>query len=410
VGQRVRAVVGLAAGMTSLVVLFEARTQRRTFALRQGAGGESLGEVALDESTFPTTQDAPPLTLHRVEVETSGESADLLKPLVKQLRRACNLRRARQSKFESGLAARGLTPIAGIDLGRTAVHADDTMRTLAYATLRRDAADMLALEPAARLLVSAGEDSAAIHAMRVAIRRQRAALSLFKEALPLSMQMPSLRDDLGWLGQSLGAVRDLDVQLEQLRAWQIDDPALLERLSQQRAQAHKQLLRAFNSARYQRFVAAYTTLLREGPDLSRDEQMPLREAMPALLQRAHRKLRRQGDALLADVAEGAEGVPASAYHQVRIKAKRLRYALEFVRHVCGKPAKRLHARLVTLQDTLGQLQDATVATDRLRALGLHTPGLRAAMQHYAQQAAAAREQFPALYARVRGKRRRILDF
>ena len=44
-----------------------------------------------------------------------------------------------------------------------------------------------------------------------ATRRLRAALSLFADVLPVRAQV--FREELGWLGRTLGAVRDLDVQL-----------------------------------------------------------------------------------------------------------------------------------------------------------------------------------------------------
>ena len=58
--------------------------------------------------------------------------------------------------------------------------------------------------------------------MRVASRRLRAALSLFADFLPPSAE--KLRDDLRWVAHTLGAVRDLDVQMEQLDGWLPDVP------------------------------------------------------------------------------------------------------------------------------------------------------------------------------------------
>jgi len=58
----------------------------------------------------------------------------------------------------------------------------------------------------------AGEDLEELHEMRVATRRLRAALDFFADVLPLRAR--TFRDELGWLAAVLGAVRDLDVQLE----------------------------------------------------------------------------------------------------------------------------------------------------------------------------------------------------
>jgi CHAD domain-containing protein len=53
-------------------------------------------------------------------------------------------------------------------------------------------------------------------------------------------------------------------------------------------------------------------------------------------------------------------------HQIRIKAKRLRYAAEAVSVVGGKPARRLSQAAADLQDVLGAHHDAVTAETWLR--------------------------------------------
>ena len=76
--------------------------------------------------------------------------------------------------------------------------------------LRRQLGVLREKEPGTRL----GEDIEELHDMRVATRRLRAALALFSTVLPVRAQ--TFREELGWLGRVLGAVRDLDVQLDGL--------------------------------------------------------------------------------------------------------------------------------------------------------------------------------------------------
>jgi CHAD domain-containing protein len=52
-------------------------------------------------------------------------------------------------------------------------------------------------------------------------------------------------------------------------------------------------------------------------------------------------------------------------HALRIDCKRLRYSLEFVRHLLGNDGRTLIKQLRRLQDHLGDLNDAVVARDRL---------------------------------------------
>jgi CHAD domain-containing protein len=59
-------------------------------------------------------------------------------------------------------------------------------------------------------------------------------------------------------------------------------------------------------------------------------------------------------------------VSLSRYHQLRIVSKGLRYALEFFREVLGPEAETLIGEVKGLQDHLGDLQDAVVASNLLR--------------------------------------------
>jgi CHAD domain-containing protein len=78
----------------------------------------------------------------------------------------------------------------------------------------------------------------------------------------------------------------------------------------------------------------------------------------------------------AVTALGAE--PADeALHEVRIRAKRLRYACEAVAQVVGKPAARLARAAADLQGVLGDFHDAVVAEAWLRAASAGAPSAQA---------------------------------
>ena len=59
---------------------------------------------------------------------------------------------------------------------------------------------------------------------------------------------------------------------------------------------------------------------------------------------------------------------APDFHRLRIRGKRLRYSLEFTAALYGGRSERFVRSLARLQDGLGLMQDAEVATDRLRSL------------------------------------------
>lgn len=416
VGVRVRAVLG----KHPLRRLFDARTQRRRVVVRRE--GARLAEIALDNLSIAADRRRAPVRIHRVEVELLHEgmteidsrpSFDVAAAFVKEMREACNLRPATTSKFELGLHAQNLQPAFAVDLGQPddAEHLGDqpTIEELAFAVMRGHFAQFLSREPGVRL----GEEAEEVHRMRVATRRLRAAMSLFRDYLPPEAQR--LRGELGWVARLLGGVRDLDVQLERLETWRTGEEALeptalrnLEGLlNHQREQARSKLLDGLNSARYDRFVADYIELLLAGSsDASADVAAnPARHEMPRLILRRYVKMREDGDAIDDDA-------PPTDYHELRIQCKRLRYALEFASTLYPKATRAFLPRLVELQDLLGAHQDAYVAIEEMRDLSLvRQPELPTQTifmlgelsQRYAHQAEELREQFPKAYRRIKGK-------
>ncbi len=121
------------------------------------------------------------MQVRRVDVAIVPEWADVLAPLILQLRAACGLRSATLSTFEAGLLARGVVIPGPPDLGSIEIEPEATLGELAYAVLRRQLSVLRAKEPGTRL----GEDLEELHEMRVATRRLRAALDLFVDVLPL---------------------------------------------------------------------------------------------------------------------------------------------------------------------------------------------------------------------------------
>ena len=404
VGQRVRAIAG-PRRIRALRAIFEVHTRRSVYELT--CGGEPAGEVDLDSTDFPGDGAVPGAVMQRVEVEVNDPPAHTIRAFVKRMRKACGLRNAALSKFEAGLNARRLQPreIAGEDFGPTQIDADSAVGDLAYAALRQNFAAMLAHEPAVRL----GESAHDVHQMRVATRRLRAGLSLLKDLLPAPAA--KLRGELSRLAAALGALRDHDVMLSQVEAWAGESDAELAQavyqpvaalLAESRSAEYGRLLEFLNSPRYERLLAAFTRFLKTPAALPDTAREPAREVMPPAILRRYRRLRRLGDRLTPQS-------PPADYHRARIAAKRLRYSLEFVTSLYGKPARRALARMVALQDMLGLYQDTHMAVARLRAMSAlpqRPPqalfALGQTAQQYEQQAAMLLKKFPAAYAKMRG--------
>lgn len=432
VGQRVRAVLGKKP-LHALQRLFDVRTHRRYIELHQD--GMRVAEIALDDIVITADRQRTPVHRHRVEVELKHAQDSAAAPappdaadspvhrFVTEMRVACDMQPAHTSKFELGLRACDHQPQFLPDLGRPANSAelgkDPSIGELAYTVLREHFAQFLSYEPGVRL----GEDAEAVHRMRVATRRLRAAMSLFRDFLPAAAHR--LRDELRWIARLLGDVRDLDVQLERLDSWPAGDEVLAPQavhalkgvLSHQRKQAHAKLLRGLNSARYERLVAGFTDWLRQGPTAESADNTsssahaavnaasPARKEMPRLILQRYVAMREHGDVIEAD------SLPKE-YHELRLQCKRLRYALEFATPLYPKATRELLERLIALQDLLGMHQDAYVAIEEMRRLSLsHQHELPAETifalgklsQRYAHRAEELRAEFPKLYRRVKGK-------
>ncbi len=402
VADRVRAV----AGGKPLLVLFEVRTRRRRFLLEEN--GTTLGEIALDETSIHPSDGSPPARLRRVEIEATAVEARRLEPFVNELREACGLQPALLGTFEAGLLSAGLAAPPIDTFGATEVGPESEIGAVALAVLRRHFAVFLANEPGTRL----GDDIEELHDMRVASRRLRAALSLFADVLPADVL--KLADELRWIGGVLGTVRDLDVQLEQLDGWlgelgeEDREPLgiLRELLERQRTDARAEMLAALDSRRYESFVSRFGRALRARRlRRSSPSSQPALAAAPDLIEHRFRPVRKGGRSI-------TPVSPAAEYHRLRIRGKRLRYALEFLADVYPAKTRSLVRRLVALQDLLGLHQDAAVAIDRLRHLAAaHGDELPIATVfamgevagRYRQTMTALEDRFPALFAQVTGK-------
>jgi CHAD domain-containing protein len=361
VGRRVHAI----AGRHPLREILQVRTRRRPFALR--VGGEDAAEIALDETMIVVGNGQRPMQLRRVEVEVLPQWLSALEPIVAQLRSSCGLQPAMLSKFEAGLLAVGVEVPGPTDLGTTAITPETTMGELAYAVLRRQLAVLRQKEPGTRL----GEDAEDLHDMRVATRRLRAALSLFDDVLPVRARL--YRQELGWLAAVLGDVRDLDVQTEGLvemtaavAGWGTllagpDHPlaGLSALLGRERDAARTEMLVALDSARWDRLWHGLSTLVQQGP-LRRSvaTRLPAAISVPDLVEAHH-------GAVVKAARRAKKSGAAADFHRLRIRCKRLRYALEFSSELYEGRTSRYVRQLTGLQDQLGLLQDAEVAAARL---------------------------------------------
>jgi CHAD domain-containing protein len=252
---------------------------------------------------------------------------------------------------------------------RPGILAADTMVQAAVKTLAFHLDRMLEHEEGTRL----GEDSEELHVMRVSTRRMRMALRVFDDYLDREELRPVLKG-LRRTGRVLGAVRDLDVFQEKTQdyldtlpreqAGDLDD--LLAACRAERDTQREHLVDYLDSGRYRSFVETFRELV-EGP-LARvaaaetGDPRPQRVAqvLPGVLYRD------MGAVWAFEGQLGGLETPLPRFHALRKGCKGLRYTLEFFEDVLGEGARPLIKKVKSLQDHLGDLQDAVVTCGVLR--------------------------------------------
>jgi CHAD domain-containing protein len=408
VGTRVHAV----SGAHALLPLFEVHTSRQRFAIRREDEVEQLGEIALDETVISRPHGEPRMSMQRVEVEALTEAHEPLQSLVKTLRSDCALQAAPDTKYSQGLKSVGLAPGPAPQFAPATVDASMSIAEVALANLRGYLSAWHLHEPGARL----GDDPEEMHDLRVAGRRLDAILRQFRSALPGSFL--GIRRTLKRVLRSLGEARDLDVALGELETFGCELPEseresvepLKRHLVAERGRARTRMLSVLDSVSVQKDLKHLASLLAAPSATPQQSSAELAlNVAPQLIRRRYRKVRKAADLLTPDSS-------MEAYHEVRGYLKKLRYAVEAVAVIYGKPADEMLRALRRWQEKLGVQQDAAVAGRRLKTLAGAPPKgippetlflMGRFAEHYASAASRARKLHAKGYKKVRGKWRRL---
>jgi CHAD domain-containing protein len=205
----------------------------------------------------------------------------------------------------------------------------------------------------------------ALHQMRVALTRLRAAVALFSPMVRDS-EWTRLKSELKWLNGHLGATRDLDVAIENAAG----EPLLRKA----RNESQRRLRQALISERYRQWFKDMTDWVDHGPWSARSDGASVRLRASAASDYHARKLGRWHEKLVRK-SRGLPGMGKHKQHRLRLASKRLRYAIEFSEDVLPKKdfaAWRARGKqLRRVQQILGQLNDAQ--TRRSLAARLQTP-------------------------------------
>jgi CHAD domain-containing protein len=196
-----------------------------------------------------------------------------------------------------------------------------------------------------------------VHRMRVATRRLRSAIRAF--SVVLEPQIVGLEEELKWIFDVLGKVRDLDVQIESIQrlSKRKESESLLRHLELRRSRAGETLLTAVHSDRFGH--------LRQ--NLMKIEGFLPIAQMPVLVLAAE-SIRDRYKAFIRAGEKLSEESKPSDFHKLRRRGKQLRYTLELFQDLYGKRCAELIGDLSRLQDMAGTHNDALVLRRTLKGL------------------------------------------
>jgi inorganic triphosphatase YgiF len=352
----------------ALTPVFETRFERKALPIRLI---DSEVEVAFDQGQILAEGRSQPLC--EAEFELKSGRPERLVQLALALHEQVDFRLLSETKAARGFAlAEEIEPQAReaerIDLPEQA-GAGDCLTAIVRSCLGQ-------LQANERALVAGSEDPEAVHQLRVAVRRLRAAIGCFRPIVA-DDTAEELAEGLDWLQSATGPARDWDVfrleTLTPLLRRLPDDTglkALAHRVDAERERAHEAALAALADRHFTGLMLRLVLLIQDrawrrpaepGQLIGPAEEPGHLFARSQVARRTAAVLKRGRDRSDADEA---------SLHELRIACKKLRYTVEFFRVFLPKAKSRdALDGLKDLQECLGSLNDAAVGRRLLEQAG-----------------------------------------
>jgi CHAD domain-containing protein len=205
-------------------------------------------------------------------------------------------------------------------------------------------------------------DPDALHQIRIALTHLRTAIRFFSPMVDDTLR-PNVWAELKWLNSQLGLVRDLDVAIERVVAESGDELAVIAELQhwdEKRAESHRLLARALQSARYKRLVEQTSAWIESGPWSTRRSKEAVRLRRCSLADHATARLTEWEETLLRK-ARKLRKLDVEKRHRLRLLNKRLTYSIESLTDLFDDDSlakqKSILKQLRKAQRSLGQLND-----------------------------------------------------
>jgi triphosphatase len=347
----------------SIGAIFEIRVERTSIDLKVGT---SHLELAADAGHVDT--DGQRQRFAEVEIELRNGSVRDVFALASTLADSLPLHLSLLTKSERGYQALRREAPQRVKAEPVvlsgAMTAGEAFQAIARACLRH----LLANERIIRQV----RDPDAVHQMRVALRRLRAALTLFRDVVQ-DGDVETVKAGLKWITGELGRARDLDVYIATILEPACDaqtDPELVQALSDARRERDSQYARLeeiLASGRFRRLLLDAAAWIEAGPWLAANGEVRDAREKP-VEDLARKQLKRRWRSVRRRLRHLREMDPAGR-HEVRIAIKKLRYGSEFFaslfRQRGGRERQRKALQVIeALQETLGALNDLAVASTR----------------------------------------------
>lgn len=323
----------------TLLPLFEVKVARQIWIM-----DENMSRIAVSLDRGDVIAEGRRLDVCELELELKdGDPTDLFR-LARKIEAIVPVTVSVQSKVERGYRLLDAAPVAikaepiHLEAGDTAEHA---FRMIAGSCFRHFRLNET-------ILLHRKNAEEALHQVRVALRRLRSALSVFKAHL--GDEAKQLSDAFRELAGLLGDARDLDVLVTNMASHMPNG-----KLQEARRTAREAALAALSSPQARTLMIDFNEWLQSG-SCRRDSALskPVVDFAVHALDRQCRKLKKSGKDLTA--------LTDDERHRIRKDAKKLRYAAEFFRSLFNKKRglrrfKRFSGAMVELQDHLGALND-----------------------------------------------------
>jgi len=347
--------------LTALVPVFSTELRRTLYRL----GGENWeATLALDLGEVGAGAAREPVCEAELELLT-GTPRDLF-ALAGRIAEAVPARLLELAKSDRGYRLAAGTPPLPVKAKATAV--TTTLTTgKAFRAIARNCLDQLLANERCLL---ATRDPEAIHQMRVALRRLRSAIRVFRPVVD-GPQLAAARAEIAWLLAHLGPARDDHVFLaeivEPVVAAHPETAPLAALRAQWLAEHEANMAAALAAVADRRFTTLMLTVAewveagdwQRNPDTQERLDEPVTPFARRVLSKRDKRLRHAGGDDLSKLSP-------EDLHAIRILGKQLRYAGEFFAPLFpSKSGGAFLTVLTDLQGVLGQLNDIAVAASRL---------------------------------------------